>query len=157
MKEASLRGTSRRKRPSTTVSDDTGRPAPDLVDRDFTASAPDELWVADITYVPTQEGYLYLAVVVDAYSRKAVGWEMAGHLRSELVLEALDMATEQRDPEETVHHSDQDERVRQAVSTQQSPSESGVRPKGCVPQWDREATATTMRCARASSPHSNAS
>jgi len=107
MKEASLRGASRRKRPSTTVRVDTGRPVPDLVDRDFTASGPDELWVADITYVPTQEGYLYLAVVIDAYSRKVVGWEMAGHLRSELVLEALDMATEQRDPEETVHHSDQ--------------------------------------------------
>jgi putative transposase len=56
MKEAGLRGASRRKQPSTTVSGDTGRPAPDLVDRDFTASRPDELWVADITYLPTQEG-----------------------------------------------------------------------------------------------------
>jgi len=107
MKEDGLRGVSRRKRPSTTVRDDTGCPAPDLVDRDFTASRPDELWVADITYVPTQEGYLYLAVVIDAYSRKVVGWEMAGHLRSELVLEALDMAAEQRSPEKTIHHSDQ--------------------------------------------------
>jgi len=107
MKEAGLRGASRRKRPSTTVRDDSGRTVPDLVDRDFTASGPDELWVADITYVPTQSGYLYLAVVVDAYSRKVVGWEMADHLRSELVLEALNMATGQREPEETVHHSDQ--------------------------------------------------
>jgi len=157
MKEAGLRGASRRKRPSTTVRVDTGRPVPDLVDRDFTASGPDELWVADITYVPTQEGYLYLAVVVDAYSRKVVGWEMAGHLRSELVLEALDMATGQREPEETVHHSDQDERVRQAVSIQQSPSESGVRPKEYDPRWGREATATTTQCANRSSRRSNAS
>jgi len=107
MKEAGLQGASRRKQPSTTVRDNSQRSAPDLVDRDFTASGPDELWVADITYVPTQEGYLYLAVVIDAYSRKVVGWEMAGHLRSELVLEALDMATEQRKPKETIHHSDQ--------------------------------------------------
>jgi putative transposase len=63
--------------------------------------------VADITYVPTQKGYLYLAVVLDAYSRKVVGWEMAGHLRSERVLEALDMAAQQRSPDETIHHSDQ--------------------------------------------------
>ncbi len=107
MKEAGLRGVSRRKRPSTTVRSDTGRAVPDLVDRDFTASEPDELWVADITYVPTQGGYLYLAVVIDACSRKVVGWEMAGHLRSELVLRALDMAAEQRSPEKTIHHSDQ--------------------------------------------------
>ena len=104
----------------------------------------------DLTSGATQEGYLYLAVVIDAYSRKVAGWEMAGHLRSELVLEALDMATEQRDPEETVHHSDQDERVRQAVSTQQSPSGSGVRPKGYVPQWDQLGTATTTRFANPS-------
>jgi len=107
MKEAGLRGVSRRKQPSTTVRADSERAVPDLVDRDFTASEPDKLWVADITYVPTQEGHLYLAVVVDAYSRKVVGWEMADHLRTELVLEALNMATEQRSPEETVHHSDQ--------------------------------------------------
>ena len=107
MKEAGVRGASRRKRPSTTLRSDSRQPAPDLVDRDFTASEPDELWVADITYVPTQEGHLYLAVVVDAFSRKVVGWEMALHLRTELVLKALDMATEQRAPDETVHHSDQ--------------------------------------------------
>jgi putative transposase len=132
MKETGLQGVSRRKRPSTTVSGDTKRSVPDLVDRDFTASGPDELWVADITYVPTQEGYLYLAVVLDAYSRKVVGWEMAGHLRSELVLEALDMATGQREPEETVHHSDQDERVRQcqytAIAFGKRCSEEGVQP-----------------------------
>jgi putative transposase len=127
MKEADLRGASRRKRPSTTVRADTGRPVPDLVDRDFTASEPDELWVADITYVPTQEGYLYLAVVLDAYSRKVVGWEMAGHLRSELVLEALNMAAQQREPEETVHHSDQGCQYTAIVFGERCKAE-GVRP-----------------------------
>jgi putative transposase len=127
MKEAGLRGVSRRKRPSTTVSGDTGRPVPDLVDRDFTASRPDELWVADITYVPTQDGYLYLAVVIDAYSRKVVGWEMAGHLRSELVLEALNMATGQREPEKTIHHSDQGSQYT-AIAFGERCKAEGVRP-----------------------------
>jgi predicted nucleic acid-binding protein len=81
-------------------------PAPDLVDRDFTASRPDELWVPDITCVPTDGGYLYLSVVLDAFSRRVVGWAAANHLRTELVLEALDMGAEQRSPEETNHHSD---------------------------------------------------
>jgi putative transposase len=127
MKEADLQGVSRRKRPSTTVRDDTERPAPDLVDRDFTASGPDELWVADITYVPTRVGHLYLAVVVDAYSRKVVGWEMADHLRSELVLEALNMAARQREPEETVHHSDQGSQYT-AIGFGKRCEEAGVRP-----------------------------
>jgi len=107
MGAAGLRGVSRRRRPSTTIRKEESRPAPDLVDRDFTASRPDELWVADITYVPTDRGYLYLSVVLDAFSRRVVGWAMAGHLRTELVLEALDMAAQQRNPEETIHHSDQ--------------------------------------------------
>ena len=127
MKEAGLRGVSRRKRPSTTVRSDSRRSAPDLVDRDFTASEPDELWVADITYVPTRVGHLYLAVVVDAYSRKVVGWEMAGHLRTELVLEALDMAAEQRNPEETIHHSDQGCQYA-AIAFGERCKDEGVRP-----------------------------
>jgi putative transposase len=127
MKAADLRGVSRRKRPSTTVRGDTKRSAPDLVDRDFTASGPDELWVADITYVPTESGYLYLAVVLDAFSRRVVGWAMADHLRTELVLEALDMATQQRDPEETVHHSDQGCQYT-AIAFGQRCKDAGVRP-----------------------------
>ena len=84
------------------------RPAPDLVERDFSAEAPDQLWVADITYVPTWTGFLFLAVVVDAYSRCVVGWSMANHLRTELVLDALNMALAQRCPEaQVIHHSDQ--------------------------------------------------
>jgi len=102
-----LAGVSRRKRVRTTVRERDGRPAPDRVERDFSADAPDRLWVADITYVPTWAGFLYLAVVVDAFSRRVVGWSMADHLRTELVLEALNMALWQRRPEEVVHHSDQ--------------------------------------------------
>ena len=83
------------------------RPAPDLVERDFFADGPDQLWVADITYIPTWAGFLYLAVVVDAWSRRVVGWSMAAHLKTELVLEALDMAIWQRRPQAVIHHSDQ--------------------------------------------------
>ena len=81
MRENGLVGAShRRGGPTTTVRDKDARPAPDLVDRDFTATGPNQLWVADITYVPTAAGFLYLAVVLDAWSRKVVGWAMANHL-----------------------------------------------------------------------------
>jgi putative transposase len=127
MKEAGLRGVSRRKRPTTTIRTGSERPVPDLVDRDFTAEKPDELWVADITYVPTQAGYVYLAVVLDAFSRRVVGWSMADHLRTELVLSALDMASKRRDPDETVHHSDQGCQYT-AIAFGQRCKEAGVRP-----------------------------
>jgi putative transposase len=82
-------------------------PADDLVQRAFTATGPDQLWVADITYLPTWQGFLYLAVVVDAASRGVVGWAMANHLRTELVLDALDMALWNRRPAPgLIHHSD---------------------------------------------------
>jgi putative transposase len=127
MKAADLKGASRRKRPSTTNSQESARSAPDLVERDFTASAPDELWVADITYVPTNAGYLYLAVVLDAFSRQVVGWAMADHLRTELVMGALDMAAKQRSPEETVHHSDQGSQYT-AIAFGKRCEDEGVRP-----------------------------
>jgi putative transposase len=82
-------------------------PAPDLVKRDFAAAAPDQLWVADITYVPTWAGVLYLAVVLDVCSRRVVGWAMAEHLRTELVIEAVEMALWRRRPAGVIHHSDQ--------------------------------------------------
>ena len=107
MREAGLQGVSRRKRVFTTRRDDSARPAPDLVERQFKADGPDQLWVADITYIPTSEGFLYLAVVIDVWSRKVVGWSMKNHLRTELVLHALGMALEQRKPSNVVHHSDQ--------------------------------------------------
>jgi putative transposase len=106
MREAGIRGVSRRKGHATTVRSPAAAPAPDLVQRDFTADGPDELWVADVTYVPTGAGFLYLAVVLDAFSRRIVGWAMANHLRKELVISALEMALEQRDPEGVIHHSD---------------------------------------------------
>ena len=77
------------------------------MDRNFTAEGPDQLWVADITYVPTRSGFLYLSVVLDAWSRRVVGWSMATHLRTELVLGALEMAITQRRPTAVIHHSDQ--------------------------------------------------
>ena len=107
LREMALAGISRRNGTRTTRRDPRLRPAPDLVERRFEADAPDRLWVADITYVPTWSGFVFLAVVVDAFSRRVVGWSMANHLRTELVLEALNMALWQRRPASVVHHSDQ--------------------------------------------------
>jgi putative transposase len=106
MTQAGLAGVSRRKFVVTTVKDG-GRQAPDLVERDFTAKAPDLLWVADITYIPTWTGFLYLAVVLDAFSRRIVGWSMATSLAKQLVIDALDMALVARRPRGVIHHSDQ--------------------------------------------------
>ncbi len=107
MREAGIEGVSRRKRTRTTKRAKRHAPAADLVDRDFTAHAPDELWVADITYVPTWSGFLYLAVVLDVWSRRIVGWSMATTLHTKIVLDALEMAVRQRQPLGVVHHSDQ--------------------------------------------------
>ena len=107
MKAGGLQGVSRRKRVRTTIRQAGARPAPDLVERDFVADGPNKLWVADITYISTWAGFLYLAVVVDAWSRRVVGWSMASHLRTELVLDALEMAIRQRRPVQVIHHSDQ--------------------------------------------------
>ncbi len=106
MREAGLAGVSRRKWPRTTVREPAAQPARDLVSRDFTASSIDQLWVADITYVPTATGFLFLAVVVDACSRRVVGWSMATTLETRLVLDALNMALFQRRPHSVIHHSD---------------------------------------------------
>ena len=91
----------------TTRRDESRRPADDLVKRDFTATGPDQLWVADITYCRTGQGFFYLAVVLDVWSRRIVGWAMENHLRADLVLAALDMAIERRRPKAVIHHSDQ--------------------------------------------------
>jgi putative transposase len=104
MRDAGLVGACHRgSGPTTTRRDQDARPAPDLVNRKFTAEGPNQLWVADITFVPTAAGFLYLAVVVDACSRKIVGWSMANHLRTELVLDALEMAVGQRRPQDQQH------------------------------------------------------
>jgi putative transposase len=127
MRDAGLQGVSRRKAFRTTVRAETAQPAPDLVDRQFTATGPDRLWVADITYVPTWTGFLFLAVVVDAWSRRVVGWAMETHLRTELVLAALDMAVAQRRPIDVVHHSDQGCQYT-SVAFGKRCAEAGVRP-----------------------------
>jgi putative transposase len=108
MRREGLVGVSRRRgpaRPRRTVPE--APPAPDLVRRVFAATAPNQLWVADITYVPTAAGFLYLAVVLDAFSRRVVGWAMRDTLHSTVVLDALDMAATQRRPHDVIHHSDQ--------------------------------------------------
>jgi putative transposase len=127
MREAGLRGASRRRPITTTTRDAKSRPAPDLVKRDFAAEGRDRLWVADITYIPTGSGFLYLAVVVDAWSRRVVGWSMATHLRTELVLEALNMALGQRRPQGVIHHSDQGTQYT-SIAFGQRCREAGVRP-----------------------------
>lgn len=127
MREAGLEGASRRRPIFTTVRDRQARPAPDLVERNFAAEGRDRLWVADITYIPTWSGFLYLAVVVDAWSRRVVGWSMASHLRTELVLAALNMALGQRRPTEVIHHSDQGTQYT-SIAFGLRCSQAGVRP-----------------------------
>jgi glycosyltransferase involved in cell wall biosynthesis len=107
MAAGGLAGVHRRRFVVTTRRDGAAAPAPDLVQRSFTASAPDRLYVADITYLPTWAGFLYLAAIVDVFSRRVVGWAMAATMRAELVLAALDMAIERRRPAPgLIHHSD---------------------------------------------------
>jgi putative transposase len=107
LKRAGLRGVSRRKWVVTTVRAAHARSAADLVNRAFTATGPNQLWVGDITYIPTWSGTLYLAVVLDVWSRRIIGWAMATHLRTSLVVAALEMAIRQRRPTAVIHHSDQ--------------------------------------------------
>ena len=152
MRGAGLTGASRRRKGVTTTRRDReARPAPDLVDRDFTATGPNRLWVADITFVPTTNGFMYLAVVLDAWSRKIVGWSMANHLRTELVLDALEMAIGQRRPADVIHHSDQ------GSNTRRWRSADVAWKRVCGRPWVRSATLTITPCAKASSRHLNAS
>ena len=127
MRAAGLTGVSRRKGIRTTIRRPEASAAPDLVRRDFTANAPDRLWVADITYIPTWAGFLFLAVVVDAFSRRVVGWSMANDLKTQLVLDALGMALGQRRPDGVVHHSDQGSQYT-SVAFGQRCRQAGVRP-----------------------------
>jgi putative transposase len=107
MGAAGLVGASRRRRVTTTKRDPDHRPANDLVRRNFFVEKPNELWVADITFVPTLAGFLFLAVVLDAWSRRIVGWAFSADLKTRVVLDALDMALAARKPENVIHHSDQ--------------------------------------------------
>lgn len=127
MRAARLQGASRRKWVTTTVRDRTQRPAPDLVERNFSAPAPNRLWVADITYIPTGAGFLYLAVVLDSFSRRIVGWAMETHLRTELVRQALNLALWQRRPAAVIHHSDHGSQYT-SIAFGQRCRAAGVRP-----------------------------
>ncbi len=106
MRRAGLVGRPPRRFRRTTVADPKAQ-VQDLVQRNFTASAPDQKWFGDITYIRTWEGWLYLAVILDAYSRKVVGWAMADHLRTELATDALEMALRTRRPKPgLIQHTD---------------------------------------------------
>ena len=108
MREAGIQGkTACKRRPHTTQSDPTHPVAANVLDQQFTATHPNEVWLTDITYIDTAEGFLYLAAVMDLYSRQIVGMAMANHLRTDLVESALDMAlTQRRPPRNLLHHSD---------------------------------------------------
>lgn len=107
MADLGIRGVQRGRKLYTTHADDKANRPPDLVKRDFTADAPNELWLADITYCSTWEGWLYVSFILDVYARVVVGWQIAAHMRTDLVLDALEMAAGRRDPAaRCVHHSD---------------------------------------------------
>jgi putative transposase len=107
MKAAGLRGCMRGRKRRTTRRDPRAAPAPDLLRRKFVAGRPNRVWLADITYAPTREGFLYLAFILDTHSRRIVGWSMDSHMRAELVVDAPEMAVWRRKPSAgLVHHSD---------------------------------------------------
>ena len=128
MRTHDIRGVSRRRGFTvTTERNPRERPAPDLVNRRFRADAPNQLWVADMTYIPTWTGFLYLAIVLDAFSRKVVGWAMGEQMTASLVVSALNMALHTRKPESVIHHSDQGSQYTSLAFGQRC-REMGVRP-----------------------------
>jgi putative transposase len=128
MRQAGIRGVSRRRAfVVTTQRDSRQRPAPDLVNRRFVAAAPNELWVADMTYVPTWAGFIFLAIVLDVWSRRVVGWAIGEQMTTDLVLSALNMAIAQRRPTSVIHHSDQGSQYT-SVAFGQRCRKMGVRP-----------------------------
>ena len=129
-----------------------GPPAPDLMERNFTAAGPDRRWVADITYVPTWAGFLFLAVVLDVFTRQVVGWSMAANQNTELVTRALQMAVRRRRPGGVVSIT-----PTRAVNTRATTSPRPARQRTSRARWDRSATASTTPWPRASSPPWSAS
>ena len=151
MRNRSICGASRRKTTIMMIRDRDAKPAPDLVERRFTADGPNQLWLTDITYVPTWSGFLYLAVVLDVFSRRVVGWAMADHMRKELVIGALDMAFFDASRSQLFITPI---KVR---NTHPSPSRIVASPQAFDLRWVLVMTATTMRCVKASTPRLNAS
>ena len=143
-----LSGLPGRRRQRTTIRVEGVRVAPDLVERDFNPTAPDRTWSADITYIRTWEGWLYLAHVQDLFSRRIVGWAMTDHLRQELVIDALQMAISRRKPEPgVIHHSDQ------GSNTPRFSSPAAARRPGSPRQPGPRVTASITPSARVSTPH----
>ena len=137
MKAAGIRGCMKGRERGITRRDPRAAPAPDLLRRDFVADQPNKVWLADITYIPTREGFLYLAFILDAHSRRIVGWSMNSHMRTELVVDALEMAVWKRKPPVAglVHHSDRGVRYT-AISFGKRLEEVGL-----VPSMGRTGTA----------------
>lgn len=128
MRTAHIRGVSRRRGwVVTTRRERSQQAAPDLVKRSFKADAANQLWVADMTYVPTWAGFIYLAVVLDVWSRRVVGWAIGEQMTAELVLSALNMALQQRRPAGVIHHSDQGSQYT-SVAFGERCKKMGVRP-----------------------------
>ena len=128
MRLSGLHGVSRRRGYTvTTQRDKANKVAPDLVGRQFTATKPNELWVADMTYIPTWQGFTYLAVVTDVFSRRVVGWQFGDRMTSDLVIDALNTAVQQRDAQGVIHHSDQGSQYT-SVAFGQRCKALGVRP-----------------------------
>ncbi len=127
MRQAGLAGVTRRHKHRTTRRSGVDAAAPDLLDRNFSATGPDQKWVADITYVATWDGFVYLAVVLDVWSRRIVGWATADSLHTQVVLDALNMAIWRRRPERVIHHSDKGCQYT-SIAFGQRCSEAGVTP-----------------------------
>ncbi len=128
MRAAGIRGVSRRRGFIVTTQRDPKRPAaPDLVKRQFSAAGPNQLWVADMTYVPTWGGFIFLAIVLDVWSRRIVAWAMGEQMSADLVLAALNMAITQRRPSNVIHHSDHGSQYT-SVAFGQRCIQMGVRP-----------------------------
>ena len=152
MRSAGLRGVCRRRQVRTTRRDELAQISDDLVHRQFRATEPNRLWVTDITYLPTWQGFLYLAVVIDAFSRRVVGWSMAGHLRTELVLDALEMALWNRRPGPgLIHHADHGSQYTSLAFGRR------CREAGIAASMARSGTASITRWPSRSSPRWNAS
>lgn len=151
MRTAGLVGCHRRRRGGLTRRDPKAGPIPDLVARRFTAAEPDATWTADITQIPTGQGWLYLAVVLDVFSRRIVGWAMAEHMRTELVIDALAMAIRQRQPKVgVIHHSDQGSQYT-SISFGQHARAAGVQPSvgavgSCFDNAVTESFFATLEC-----------
>jgi len=152
MRAHGIQGAKRRGKPwRTTTPDPSAVRPPDLVDRDFSASRPNELWVADFTYLRCWQGLVFFSFVIDVYSRRVIGWQFSMSMRTDLVLDALRMALTRREPGadvELVHHSDD---LLSSGNTPATPSSRSSTITRCSPRSGLSVMPTTTRWPRASS------